>query len=281
MRPDVEPGLDAKEAAALARRLGRPLAEADFARLVALEPRGAFSARAPGGALVGCITSVLWSAPEGALAWLGEPLAADDDTRRALLQHAMERARGQGATSLGLDADAATRALAESLGFHATGETALWARPAEAPRPPPGPSGKWAIYPVSSCEIMELHGYDAPVFGASRGRHLADLISRFPYRSFVAVDRKSGAFSGFVLSEDDRIGPLAADSPEAAAWLLHAAERAGTPPRALVGPSPEARAFFAAAGYVPAGETRTRMVAGAPLPGLPARVLAIAGWPLG
>lgn len=285
VRYEIVPGLDAQEALRLALAAGWEWTAEDLAHRLSYEPEGAFTARAPDGAFLGCVLCVTWKAPSGGLAWIGGMLVREDaqghGIGRALLRRAMAHAHAEGITTIGLDATPAGRALYESEGFAAVGETPVWSRPAGAPRPPPGPSGKWAIYPVSSCEIMELHGYDAPVFGGSRGRYLADLIARFPYRSFVAVDRKTGAFSGFALSDSARLGPVVADSPDAAAWLLHACERAGAPARAILAPGEHARALFASAGYAPEGRSCVRMARGGPLPGLPDRIYAIGARQLG
>lgn len=285
VRYEIVRGLDPREALRLALATGWRWTEEEVAHRIALEPEGAFSAVGPDGAVLGCATCVTWSGPSGGFAWIGSMLVREDargqGIARALLRHAMAYAQGKGIATLGLDATPQARPLYESEGFVPVGETTVWERPPDAPRAPPGPSGRWAIYPVSSCEIMELHAYDAPAFGASRGRYLADLIARYPYRSFVAVDRRTGAFSGFALSEATRLGPVVADAPDAAAWLLHACERAGAPARAILGPEPQARALFEAAGYAPTGNACTRMVKGGPLPGLPGRVYAIGGRALG
>lgn len=138
----------------------------------------------------------------------------------------------------------------------------LWERPPGAARPPPGPSGAYAIYPVSPAEVMELAAYDRPRWGANRLPELAALMGARPHQSFVAVDRTTKAFAGFAFAHADGIGPLMADAPEAAAWLLHAIERAGAFPR--VG-APEANAdavrVLEAAGYVRVGAPTTMDVA--------------------
>jgi hypothetical protein len=123
---------------------------------------------------------------------------------------------------------------------------------------------------------MELAAYDRPRLGVGRARLLALLMAEAPQRSFVAVHRKTGAFSGHVLSLGDGIGPLVAQTPEAAAWLLHACERAGTPPNARVpGWNRGAEALFASAGYRK-GDVRVRMVRGSLPRGEPEAVYALA-----
>ncbi|HUR69396.1 MAG TPA: hypothetical protein VM370_09135 [Candidatus Thermoplasmatota archaeon] len=130
---------------------------------------------------------------------------------------------------------------------------ALWTRTGPI-RPPASPDREHAIYPVSHAEIMELIACDTPRWGAPRGPTLAALIARQPHRAFAAVKREGGAFCGHVIGGAQGVEVLVADTAAAAAWLLHAAERAGTPGRAVV-PAGNARAapVFEAAGYARGG----------------------------
>lgn len=255
---------------------------AETERRAALAGDGIFLARDAAEAVVGSVMCTVWS---GHLAWIGGLAVLPSHRRRgigrALLQRALEHTEKAGAPLVGLDATDASRPLYEAHGFRSVGHTTRWIRPSKAPRPEPGPSGRFAIYPVSSCEVMELLDYDRPRFGTSRGPLLADLMGRFPQRSFVAVDRDTGAFSGFVLGMAGRVGPLVADAPKAAAWLLWACERAGTPPRVVAnGLNPAAEKLFEAAGYRP--ELRcTRMVRGGDMPGDASRTFAVSGWSTG
>lgn len=242
-------------------------------------PDGAFTAHSPDGDEIGSVTCVLWDR----LAWIGGLVTRppNEATGRALLQQAVDFARGRGAASLGAHATPDERALFDAAGFRAQGESALWTRTGRAPRAPTAPSGEYAIYPVSSCEIMELLAYDRPRFGASRGRYLAALIAQKPHQSFVAIHRKSGMFAGHVLALPDRIGPLVADAPEAAEWLLYACEKAGTPPRALVAEwNQRAVELFQSAGYTRGG-SRARMMLGEPPAERAADIYAIGAWDVG
>lgn len=138
---------------------------------------------------------------------------------------------------------------------------ARWERPEGAPRPPPGPSGRYAIYPVSPAEVMELAAYDRPRWGANRLPELAALMGARPHQSFVAVDRATKAFAGLCFARGDGIGPLMADAPEAAAWLLHAIELAGAAPRIHVfEENPAAARVVADAGYARRGAGEGRAV---------------------
>lgn len=277
MAATLQQGVDAREAIQLAKLAGWDWTPPGIERALAMEPAGAFTARGPDGAPLGVVTCVLWDA----LAWIGHLVVAPDARRqgvgRALLKGALAHAEACGATSVGLDATPDARGLCASEGFAPAGESARWER--EGPqRAPSIPSGEYAIYPVSSCEIMELTAYDAPRFGASRARWLASLVAEEPNRSFVAVHRRTGAFSGLALALDGRLGPLVAETPAAAVWLLHASERVGLAPRAIVPAwNPAAERLFADAGYRK-GRGRTRMARGAPLPGRSEAAYAIGAW---
>lgn len=280
MRFTVERGWDLAEALALGRAAGWDWTEKHLARLPMVEPEGVFTARSADGAALGVASCVVWDH----LAWIGSMVVHPDARRQgvasALLDAALDHGKARGTTGFGLDATPAARALYERAGFVARQESARWRRAGPSALVLP-PSGEHAIYPVSSCEIMELADYDKPRFGASRARLLALFMSERPHQSFVAVHRKTGAFSGHVLSLGDRIGPLVAETPGAAAWLLHACERAGTPPVAIV-PSwnKEADALFAAAGYAKERGC-VRMMKGALPVGRPDATYAIAGWAYG
>ncbi|HVM46365.1 MAG TPA: hypothetical protein VM582_10565, partial [Candidatus Thermoplasmatota archaeon] len=201
-----------------------------------------------------------------------------------LLRRALAFAKERGARVVGLDATPEARPLYEAEGFRpAWGESALWTRAPDAPRggPPRSPSGEHAIYPVSPAEIMELVQYDAPRFGAGRGRYLAALMGERPHQAFVAVHRKTGAFAGHALAHEGRVGPLVADTPAAAEWLLHALGSAGAAPRAIVPAwNADAERVFAAAGYAK-GRPHVRMALGGPLPGRPETAYALGAWALG
>lgn len=280
VRYAIELGYSATEAVALAGRDSPDLTERRAALITSLQPDGLFAARAPDGRAIGIVSCVSWDR----VAWIGsllvEPASRGHHIGRKLLDAALDFAQTR-AEVIGLDTPPQWRTMFERAGFVALGEGARCSRRGAGSAPTVS-SDDYALYPVSPAEIMELIQCDTPRFGAPRGRYLAAIISEEPHRAFVAIHRKTGAFSGHVIGLDDRIGPLVADTPAAAAWLLHAVERAGTPPEAIV-PSwnPAAGALFAAAGYGP-GEVRIRMIRGAAaLPGRCETQYGIGDWALG
>jgi hypothetical protein len=162
-----------------------------------------------------------------------------------------KRAEAERSAAAGVEPDRAQRGGAERSAAVGAGALEAWARPAGAPFPPaPVPSGAFAIYPVSACELVELLAYDRARCGLARGPLLAERMAALPDAAFVGFAKPGGALAGFVLASPAGIGPLVADAPEVAALLLHACESAGAPPRLLVraGDAP-AGAVLARRGY--------------------------------
>ena len=279
----IEHGIVVDDALALAKAVGWEWTSSSIARVLAMQPEGAFTARGPAGEALGIVTCVLWDER----AWIGSMIVAPSARRagvgRALLRHAIAFAEERGARSIGLDATPEGRALYETEGFvPAWGESAVWTR-AEGlgPRAQKEGAGDHAIYPVSPAEIMELLAYDKPRFGAGRGRYLAALMSERQHQAFVAVNRKTGAFEGHVFATERGAGPMMADAPEAATRLLHAIEGAGATPRAIVPAwNPDAERVFEAAGFA-RGRSCVRMVRGEALAGRREAWYAVGAWALG
>lgn len=278
---DVAPLLE------LARGVGWEWSEARARRTQRIRPAQTWLAR-EGQETVGTVCCFVYGdAGSGPLAWVAGMIVRPDrqgqGVGRRLVEAALAFAQEHGAASVGLDATPAGRAVYERLGFRAVAEDPRWARPAEAPPvPPSAPQGPIAVYPISSCEVMELHAYDAARFGANRAGVLAEPMAERPHQCFVAFERAGGRIVGHVLTQERSLGPLVADTPHAAEWLLFAAEMAGAPRVAfLPGLNPAARRVFQRAGYAPEGPACVRMALGADLPGRREAVQALAGWGLG
>lgn len=264
----------------LERSAGWPRDEVEVRLRFAVEPEGHFVAR-EGAEALGAASCVV----HGELAWVGGMVVKEEHRRRgvgrALLRACLEHAAKRGASVVGLDATAEGEPLYRAEGFAPVARTERWRREGP-PRMPAGEPREVAIYPVSACELMDLVAYDAPRFGGRRGKWLAAALDDLPEQGFVAFRRGDGALAGFVLGQRRAVGPLVADTEEAAAWLLRAAEAAGAPPVAHLGPgNPAAERVFRAAGYAPTGAACLRMVRGGALPGQPGRVHALASWAVG
>lgn len=279
----IAPAADAAPVRALAVAMGWAEHADDLARKAALQPEGQLVAYDAAGRPIGAGACLVWPAEGGGAAWLGGMMVLPEARRqgvgRALLDALLGHAEAKGARSVSLCATDEGRGLYERAGFRAVAPMRRWRRAAPEPGPPPRTSS--AIYPISSCEIMELWAYDRPRFGASRAPWLADLMARFPERAFVAFDRASGRIAGHAMADAHAVGPLVADTPEAAAWLLHACERAGAPPVVLEDArNPGAAPLLEARGYAPADATLL-MVRGEPPAGVPSARYGLAGWSLG
>lgn len=282
----VEPLEDPAELVAFEAKQGTPRSAPEVERRVHADPEGTFVARDDAGNVLGCGSVIVHrDAGEGAYAFVGgmivDPAQRRQGIARALLRAGLARADALGAQRVALAASAMGRPLYESEGFRALATTVRYERQGP-PRAPTLATRTASVYPISSCEIMDLLKFDAPRFGASRAPFLADLLGTFPERAFVAFDRASGAIAGFVGTQERVVGPLVADSDEVAARLLHAAELAGAPPKLLLsGLHARAQRLAEGAGYAPDGHACTLMLRGDRLPGRPDAIWGLGAWAIG
>lgn len=263
-----------------ARRFGLPL----HAHFVATDDVG----RAVGGGSATVHRELQRPAvpPTAGLAWIAgmvvEPDARRQGIGRALFQETVKFSEANGARVIGLDATEEGRPLYEAEGWVPAGTSSRWSRPADADRPPLHASPRHRIFPISTAEILELAAYDLPRFGANRSAWIAAVLADLPTRAFVAFDAASGRILGFVLGQEEFVGPLVADAPSVARDLLLATEGAGTPARIhILDDHAGAREMLEAFGYRPEGGSVLRMVRGGPLPGRPETIFGIAAWALG
>lgn len=273
---------------ALSRAVGWEWSEARALRAQRLKPATTLLARVPGsGEVVGTVTCLLYGdAGHGSVGWVSGMIVHPEHQRRGVGRGLMDRLLAwtgeQGVSALGLEATVAGRPVYERAGFRVVAEDPRWERGEGPPVPPSAPQGPISIYPISSCEVMELAAYDTARFGARRTHLLAEPMGERPDQAFVAFDRATGKIVGHVQTQERNLGPLVADTPHAASWLLYAAEMAGAPRVAfLPGDNPEAARVFARAGYAPSGVSCARMVLGKDLPMDWTRIHALAGWGLG
>lgn len=217
-----------------------------------------------------------WRGEGASLVRIGGFVVREDARHRgigqALLSRALEAGREAGAVDAALEATPDGARAAARGGFADDGALARWQRDAAPPTGAPPASA--ALYPISSCEVMDLAAYDAARFGASRASILAELVALHPELSFVAFDRATGVIAGFALATRARIGPVVADDHAIARRLVDAALLAGAP-AALDAPE-SAWPMLEAAGWHRAGRPPwRRMVRGRRL-GRPAAVIAVA-----
>lgn len=213
---------DAPAAFDLSARIGWNQSEADWRRVIGLNPEGTVAVRS-GGALVATATLASYGR---ALHWVGmvivDPAHRGRGLGTAVLDRMVERSRALGGTTLGLDATPLGEPIYRKRGFVPVGPIDRWVGalpPAEAADAAvaPGP-GQWE-------ELLEL---DRRVGGIDRARLLNALRREEEVRAWVVPER--GPVRGFAFLRPGRehahLGPLVATRDEDVATLLRAAGRA-------------------------------------------------------
>lgn len=190
----------------LKQQAGWNQVEADWKRLLDLQPDGCFLAELDGRP-AGTVTTCRF----GRVAWVAMMLV-DESLRgrgigRSLMRHALDDLDSKGARTIRLDATPLGRPLYESLGF--TAESILTRYhgvlpPADQPPDlPVPPNGKIVA------EIAEL---DRQVSGTDRGRLIGRLFEEHPDSLRVVIE--SATLGGYLLarpgSRATRIGPCIA-----------------------------------------------------------------------
>jgi len=106
------------------------------------------------------------------------------------------------------------------LGFEEDGATLVFRRDEAAPRPEPRFSARVSV--LRADDLPALARFDAPIFGASRPAALASYVADDPRRALVARDG-TGAITGYLVAQQQTLGPWAArTSEDAEALLAHA-----------------------------------------------------------
>lgn len=198
--------------------------EADWRRLLCLEPRGCFAAAA-GDRLVGTVTTTTHGVE---LAWVGMVLVDPSFRRRGIASRLMNAALsyldGEGVETVKLDATPDGRHVYERLGFESELLIERWHRLGrgavdDARTERADGRGSSVIEALRLAEILEL---DCTAFGANRAR----LVERLVAESFVTCVRRDadGGARGYALARAgtsaDYVGPLVASDTEAATLLL-------------------------------------------------------------
>jgi GNAT superfamily N-acetyltransferase len=208
----------------LKQQAGWNQVEADWRRLLGLQPDGCFVAE-----LDGVPTGTVTTCRFGPVAWVAMMLV-DESFRsrgigRCLMKHALDELDSKGARTIRLDATALGRPLYESLDFRAE---ATFARFVGVVPPADGPRE----LPVSpSSEVVDgVAKFDLQVTGTDRGRLLRVLIEEHPESLQVAIE--AGEIAGFLLSRPGsqarRIGPCLASEQAAPLLLGHVRRRYAT-----------------------------------------------------
>jgi GNAT superfamily N-acetyltransferase len=180
--------------------------EADWRRMLALDPEGAFVAEWDGQGVGTTMTCRF-----GPVAWIAMVLV-DEAYRgrgvgRALLEHALDWLDGQGVAQIRLDATPLGRPLYEKLGFAAEFELQRFEGALPAGDRVAG------VRLVGADDVDRIVCRDREVTGTDREKLLRRLLAEFPadFRCVVAPDGSFGFLGSRVGSRALHLGPCLAD----------------------------------------------------------------------
>lgn len=248
--------------------------EADWRRLLDLEPAGSFLAERDG-TPAGTVTTCRF----GAIAWVAMMLVGEafrsQGIGRALMTAALDDLEGRGIPTVRLDATPMGRPLYESLGFVEESTFArcrgVFPRGPAADRPPEVVPGE---------RFESIAALDREVTGTDRGRLLARLAQEYP-RS-LRMRGRGRSLDGFLMARPGirawQIGPCIADA-SAGPRLLEDALEAHEGGAAIIDvptAHPDASAVAESLGFR-RERLLTRMVRGEPVQERPAWIWASAG----
>jgi GNAT superfamily N-acetyltransferase len=214
---DVPLGMHLKEEA------GWNQLEADWRRLIELQPDGGYVAELDGAAC-GTVTTCRF----GPVAWVAMMLVQaalrGRGIGRALMVRALEDLDARGVRSVRLDATPLGRPLYESLGFVAEAEFTRF----QGVLPPA--EGRPELATVRLDEVWEaLSTLDRSATATDRGRLLRRIAEESPDSLRVAADEPGGSIAGYLMSRPGskarQIGPCIALGPAGARLLADAARR--------------------------------------------------------
>ena len=208
-----------------AAAFGGPPREARMRRYLELEPEGWFGVE-DAGTLVALGGAVRF----GDVAWLGlmvvEPGHQRAGLGRTVARAAVDWAHDQGCTTIRLIATPAGTPLYRQLGFVPDGESQELAG---VPRPLPPGAARSSVHRWGARDTEEVARFDAPAFGSDRSRLLAAYAREFSGSAWVARE-DSGAVSGFLVVQDEPVGPWCATDEQVAGQLLDVALAGATRP---------------------------------------------------
>jgi len=202
---------DIEEAFRLALAEGWNQTRDDWLRLLKHQPKGCFGAYC-GERLVGTVTTSLYG---NQLGWLGMMLVEREYRGRGiggqLIAAALAYARGEGISTIKLDATPVGQPLYESFGFIPESASQRWERAGEASQP----TGSNLVEQPDS----RMHEVDRIAFGADRTAMLGMLTQQSCTRPILSAD-SAGKVRGYALARPGSraiyIGPIIAlDS-----WLI-------------------------------------------------------------
>jgi GNAT superfamily N-acetyltransferase len=206
---DIPAAMELKEAA------GWNQTEADWHRLLSLEPNGCFGA-VKDGRLVGTTTTTIY----GELAWIGMVLVEPQQRRQGiaakLMNAAVEYLEGKVET-IKLDATALGHPVYEKFGFEVESEVERWAGTASST------AGESHGAVVDDAAVRDLLNLDRLAFNADRSQLIEKLIADACVPP-VLIRNADGTLSGYALARSGTtktyIGPVVARERQVVETLL-------------------------------------------------------------
>jgi GNAT superfamily N-acetyltransferase len=159
----------------------------------------------------------------GSFAWLGL-MAVDPGMQRrgigqALVEALVVRAKELGSPAVLLDASDAGAPLYARLGFVVDDHIRVYARETETALTVGNPAAVQRVTPLAREDLPALVEFDTRLFGGPRGALLAVSLHLYAGRVLATHD-ELGAITGYVVTQEQRLGPWVAATPEAAETLL-------------------------------------------------------------
>ena len=206
---DIPAAMELKEAA------GWNQTEADWRRLLSLEPNGCFGA-VKDGRLVGTTTTTIY----GELAWIGMVLVEPQQRRQGiaakLMNAVVEYLEGKVET-IKLDATALGQPVYEKFGFEVESEVERWAGTASST------AGESHSAVVDDAAVRDLLNLDRLAFNADRSQLIEKLIADACVPP-VLIRNADGTLSGYALARSGTtktyIGPVVARERQVVETLL-------------------------------------------------------------
>ncbi|HEX3272086.1 MAG TPA: GNAT family N-acetyltransferase [Ktedonobacterales bacterium] len=159
----------------------------------------------------------------GPFAWLGlmavDPAIQRRGIGQALVEALIAQAHELGCEAVLLDASNAGAPVYARVGFVEDDRVRVYARETQAGPMEGNPEAARRATPLTRNDLPALVDFDARYFGASREALLAASFQLYAGRVFATRD-ESGSLTGYLVAQEQRLGPWVATTPEAAEALL-------------------------------------------------------------
>ncbi|HEY7022478.1 MAG TPA: GNAT family N-acetyltransferase [Ktedonobacterales bacterium] len=159
----------------------------------------------------------------GPFAWLGlmavDPAMQRRGIGQALVEALIVCAHELGCAAVLLDASNAGAPVYARVGFVEDDRVRVYARETQTVPVEGNPEAAQRVRPLTRNDLPALVDFDARYFGASRETLLVASLHLYADRVFATRD-EAGSITGYLVAQEQRIGPWVAATPEAAEALL-------------------------------------------------------------